>query len=373
MTRPATAAQSLVRWFAAAARDLPWRRTRDPYAIWVAEVMLQQTTVAAVIPHFTRWMRELPTLGALASASRQRVYRLWEGLGYYRRADNLRRAAQVLVAHHDSRFPRTFAEVRALPGIGRYTAGAICSIAFNLPTPVLDGNVTRVLARLHGLRDEVRTKTAQTQLWHWAQELVDRAARLREPRACGRLNEALMELGATVCTPRAPRCPACPFRRTCAARRQGGVDQIPRLAPRRKPVPKRCAALLFEQDARWFVRRRPEGVVNAGLWEFPQIDVQPGQSAVSALTESAGLRRDQLERLGEIRHTITRFRIRLEVYRARSGVPPHAWAGKWRALSQIRRLPLTSAHRRIAESIGQVSVRASALSSNRPRIGSFST
>lgn len=341
-------ARALVRWFSTAARDLPWRRTRDPYAIWIAEVMLQQTTVAAVVPHFTRWMREVPTLGALAAASPQRVYRLWEGLGYYRRAENLLRAARIMAARPDGLFPRRFAEVLELPGIGRYTAGAICSIAFDEPTPVLDGNVIRVLARLRGLRDDVESASARARLWQWAQELVAAAARFRTPGACGRLNEALMEVGATICTPRTPRCPVCPLRRTCIARRDGSTAEIPRRPVRPRLVDVHCAAVVFNRNTLWYVRRRPEGAVNARLWEFPQIEVRRGHGALSALKVFAGLRPDQLERLGEIKHTITRSRIRLEIYRARSGSPPRAWAGQWRSLTQIRRLPFSSAHRRIA-------------------------
>jgi len=346
--RPGRRVRSLLRWFASAARDLPWRRTRDPYAIWVSEVMLQQTTVQTVLPYFTRWMEALPTVAALAEAPLERVYKLWEGLGYYRRAQNLHRAARTIVTERGGRFPRRFADVLALPGIGPYTAGAICSIAFNQPTPVLDGNVTRVLARLYGLRADVRAVATRTQLWNWAGAMVQAAARIPEARACGRLNEALMELGATVCTPRNPQCSACPWRRSCVARRQGTVGEIPLAAARAPMVAKHCVAIIFESKGRWFVRRRPEGVVNGGLWEFPQSEVGGGQSPGSTAMACAGLRQGQLERLGRIQHTITRHRIRLDVYRALSGRPPRAWSGRWCTPAQLRQLPFSSAHRRIA-------------------------
>jgi A/G-specific adenine glycosylase len=341
--------RSLLRWFASAARDLPWRRTRDPYAIWVSEVMLQQTTVQTVRPYFTRWMQALPTVGALAEAPLERVYQLWEGLGYYRRARNLHRAAQTIMAERNGRFPRHFAEVLALPGIGRYTAGAICSLAFNHPTPVVDGNVTRVLARLYGLRADVRTARARARLWDWAGQLVQAAARVRQARACGRLNEALMELGATVCTPRHPQCAVCPWRRSCVARRQRWVADIPRVGTRKPLATKRCIAVVFESEERWFVRQRREGEVNGGLWEFPQSEVSAGRSPEVVLLHGARLRPDQVERLGQIRHTITRHRIHLEVFHARSGRPPADWGGRWQTLAQLQQLPFSSAHRRIVK------------------------
>jgi A/G-specific adenine glycosylase len=293
-------------------------------------------------------MRELPTVAALASAPLDRVYRLWEGLGYYRRAENLHRAARIIEAQAGGRFPRRFDEIVALPGIGPYTAGAICSLAFNQPTPVLDGNVARVLARFRGLREDVRLAATRARLWRYAGELVEAAARLQAPRACGCLNEALMELGATVCSPRHPRCPNCPIRRACVARQQQGVDQIPRATRREPLVAKQCVVLGFEEEGRWFICRRPAGVVNSGLWEFPQIEVDPGQTPASAVRAFAGLDVEDFERLGEMRHTITRHRIRLEVYRTRSGRPPVALAGRWCTPRQIRRLPFSSAHRRIA-------------------------
>jgi A/G-specific adenine glycosylase len=269
-------------------------------------------------------------------------------LGYYRRAQNLHRAARTIMATRGGRFPRRFAEVLALPGIGRYTAGAICSMAFNQPTPVLDGNVTRVLARLQGLLADVRAATTQARLWDWAGQLVRAAARVREARACGRLNQALMELGATVCTPRNPQCPACPLRRACVARREQCVAEIPRVAAREPLVAQHCVALVFESNGRWFVRRRPEGVVNAGLWEFPQSEVNEGRSSDSAVMVCAGLRLNQFEHLGQLRHTITRHRIRLDVYRVRSRQPPRRWRGRWHTRAELQQLPFSSAHRRIA-------------------------
>ena len=213
---------ALLDWFATAARDLPWRRTTNAYAVWVSEIMLQQTQVKTVWPFWERWMRELPTVAALAAARPERVLKLWEGLGYYTRARNLQRAAQLIVARPGGEFPTQFDEMLALPGIGRYTAGAIGSIAFNQPAPILDGNVMRVLTRLFALTGNPREKETNARLWQLAEQLVRAAAavdfksqisNLKFPLAgpCSALNQALMELGALVCTPRSPQCPRCPL------------------------------------------------------------------------------------------------------------------------------------------------------------------
>src|SRR6185436_16761389 len=205
----------LLRWFAANARDLPWRRTTDPYAIWISEIMLQQTQVSTVIPYFERWMRELPDVSSLSRAREQKVLKLWEGLGYYTRARNLHRVAKSL---NGDAFPHEFDEVLKLPGIGRYTAGAICSIAFNQPTAILDGNVRRVLSRLFAKNEE---------LWEAAEQLVVLASRTNAARACAALNQSLMELGALICTPHQPRCGECPIVANCAAQKLGRIGDFP--------------------------------------------------------------------------------------------------------------------------------------------------
>ena len=205
--------KDLIPWYLKNARDLPWRRTADPYAIWVSEIMLQQTQVTTVLPYWERWMQSLPTLDSLATARLQKVYKLWEGLGYYRRARDLQRAAQLIVQKHRGRFPERFEDVLALPGVGRYTAGAICSIAFNQPTPILDGNVMRVLARWFGLEGNPRQQPTNGTLWHIAGDLVREAG----GRASA-FNQSLMELGALCCTARQPTCALCPLASRCAAR-----------------------------------------------------------------------------------------------------------------------------------------------------------
>jgi A/G-specific adenine glycosylase len=304
----------LLSWFYTNARDLPWRRTLDPYAIWVSEIMLQQTQVSTVIPYWERWMRELPDIKSLAAASEQKVLKLWEGLGYYTRARNLHRAAQSL---NGNAFPREFEEVLKLRGIGRYTAGAICSIAFNQPTPVLDGNVRRVLSRLFVTDDD---------LWDIARELVVRT------QSCGALNQALMELGAVVCTPREPRCGQCPVASQCRARKLGRIEEFPAKPVRAAVTHRHFAVFVHHHKGRYLVRQRAGEVVNARLWEFPNVE------------SKSGARPQEGRLLCAFKHTITRYRITVEAFLVDS--KPRL-TGKWLPLSSLDELPFSSAHRKI--------------------------
>lgn len=343
--------KSLLAWFRTNARDLPWRRTRDPYAIWISEVMLQQTLVKTVIPYWERWMRRLPNVHALASASEARVLKLWEGLGYYSRARNLQRAARLIVKEHGGNFPQGFDAVIALPGIGRYTAGAICSIAFNQAYPVLDGNVIRVLTRLFGISGNPKERRTNERLWQLAGELV--ASAQRSDCGCSHLNQSLMELGATVCLPQNPRCEDCPVRKVCVALRTGRVDRIPNLPARAKPTARRFLAFVVSDRDRFLVRQRPGGVVNHGLWEFPNVEVTNGKGkhpqriAEQLLNVSLA----SADSLFTIRHSITRYRIAVDVFAgsATGKVKP----GHWLTLKEIDARALTSAHRKIFERISK--------------------
>lgn len=342
-------ARRLVTWFRRHARDLPWRRTRDPYAIWVSEIMLQQTQVKTVIPYWERWMTQLPGLKALARAPQARVLKLWEGLGYYSRARNMRRAARLLVRDFDGKFPADFEAVLGLPGIGRYTAGAICSIAFNQPHPVLDGNVIRVLTRLFGITRNPKERRTNERLWRLAGEFVS-AAR-RRTNGCSHLNQALMELGATVCLPKNPRCAHCPVRTECVALRTDRVDRLPNLPRRAKATPRRFMAFVLKDSGRYLVRQRPNGVVNAGLWEFPNVEVDVGRviDPRTIAGQVLGLRLETVDDLFTVRHTITRYRIALDVFSGRVGAK--ATPGQWLTLAEINSRALASAHRRIFEKI----------------------
>lgn len=269
----AGARRALLRWYTRARRDLPWRRTRDPYAIWVSEVMLQQTRVETVIPYYERFLAEFPTVRALADAPREHVLRAWAGLGYYRRARLLHEGAQQL--RGAGALPSTRAALLEVRGIGRYTAGAVASIAFEEPVGLVDGNVARVLARLLAIDEEIRGRVAR--------EVERIADALVPPRRCGDFNQALMELGATVCTPRAPRCDVCPVARLCRAHGEGRVAELPRRAGKAPPREERMRALLASAGDAILLGRRRESVRFGGMWEPPCAGDDGGPSWPSGL------------------------------------------------------------------------------------------
>jgi A/G-specific adenine glycosylase len=260
----------LLAWFQEHRRELPWRASRDPYRVWVAEIMLQQTRIAAVIPYYQRFLKQFPDVRSLANSRQERVLRLWSGLGYYSRARNLRRAAQRILTHHDGAFPDSMDQALDLPGIGHYTAAAVLSIAYSQPHAVLDGNVARVLARLFAIRGDLREPQRWKRLGHIAAEIL-------APNEAGDWNQALMELGETVCTPQTPRCEICPVARWCAAFAGGLVSKIP--APRRKQAPVRmriAAAILRDTRGRIFLVRdhgAHDDVLFSRMWQFPAVEV----------------------------------------------------------------------------------------------------
>ncbi len=311
---PAEIADRLLAWYAESGRDLPWRQTRDPYRIWLSEIMLQQTTVTAVIPYYTRFLAAFPDVAALAAAPVEAVIGLWAGLGYYRRARHLHAAARQVVQEHGGRFPDSLEELLALPGIGRSTAGAILSIAFEKPAPILDGNVRRVLCRLFALRQPARSSAAEKRLWRWAEVLtpVDRP---------GDYAQAIMDLGAGVCLPRQPACRACPLAGLCQALRLGLERELP-VSSRRKPVPlRRQVALVLRRDGALLLQRRPLTGMLPGLWEFPNCEPLSGESAEQAarrlLAELGG--KGEVAAVGDVRHAYSHFRLRLSLFVAETG------------------------------------------------------
>ncbi len=315
-TRNSKLVDLLLAWFAKNARDLPWRRTSDPYAIWVSEIMLQQTQVKTVIPYWDRWMRELPTIESLAKANPEKIHKLWEGLGYYTRVRNMQNAAQFIGQAHAGKFPEKFDDVLALPGIGRYTAGAICSIAYNQPTPILDGNVIRVLTRVFGISENPKDKKANERLWTLAQELVVHATRnTQHATPCSHLNQSLMELGALICNPRDPKCLVCPIAKHCFAFQNNRVSEFPNLEKRATATARRFTAFVIEHDGKFLVQQRPAGVVNAHLWEFPNVELNG--EPVNALTVKGlfGFTPQEIKALCTIKHSITRYRITVDAYR----------------------------------------------------------
>jgi A/G-specific adenine glycosylase len=342
----------LLRWFAANARDLPWRQTRDPYAIWVSEIMLQQTQVKTVIPFWERWLRELPTIQAAAEAPSAKIHKLWEGLGYYTRVRNLQKAARLIVEKHDGQFPEKFDDVLALPGIGRYTAGAICSIAFNQPTPILDGNVIRVLTRVFGIAENPKEKPANARLWRLAEELVinSKLKNKNSKLCCSHLNQSLMELGALVCAPRNPQCGLCPVKRLCVAFQESRVEELPNLGKRETATARRFVAFVVGRNGRFLVRQRPAGAVNAHLWEFPNVEVNGAKPDVPEVFKSEfGSVPEKVSPLATVKHSITRYRITLEAFRADlGGASPSDTVGVWKTPAQMRRLAFTAAHKKLA-------------------------
>ncbi|HEX4120016.1 MAG TPA: A/G-specific adenine glycosylase [Verrucomicrobiae bacterium] len=334
---------ALQAWFERTARDLPWRRTSDPYAIWISEIMLQQTQVKTVIPYFDRWMAALPTIQKFAAARPEKVLKLWEGLGYYSRVRNAQSAARQIMAEHSGQFPRRYEDILALPGIGRYTAGAISSIAFNQRTPVLDGNVIRVLTRLRGIGGDPRGKEVNAKLWETALALV--SVPEIEP---AKLNQALMELGALICLPRQPRCAECPAHQNCFARRENRTADFPALAPRKAATERRFIALVVREGNRFLVRRRPIGKVNAGLWEFPNIEIPVGTKNPARL--AAPFEMAAKRPFFVVRHTITRYRILLEAFDAQT--PANVQLdGIWKTVRQMDSLAFTSAHRKLLNAV----------------------
>jgi A/G-specific adenine glycosylase len=342
-----TVRAALLRWYRRHRRDLPWRRTRDPWAIWVSEAMLQQTRVETVVPYYERFLRRFPDVGSLATADLEDVLGLWAGLGYYSRARNLHGAARQVMERFHGRIPRDAEALRTLPGVGRYTAGALASIAFDRPEPVVDGNVARVLARLHGIRDELDRPDVQARLW----EEAGRLARGRHP---GDLNQALMELGARVCTPRTPDCGACPVASACRARHEGVVDAIPR--PRRRPAPRRVrtVAALLARGGRVLAVRRADAGLFGGLWELPGGEIgmreRPERALGPALARATGLALEDVEALGVVTHLLTHRNVETHVFRARAGPGRVRLAGyaahRWVEPAALRALPQGRAARR---------------------------
>jgi A/G-specific adenine glycosylase len=321
----------LLDWWDAGHADLPWRRTRDPYAVWVAEVMLQQTQIATVIPYYERWLARWPAVHDLAAASLDDVLKMWEGLGYYGRARNLHAAAQRVVNEYDGRLPDTVAGLLKLKGIGPYTAGAIASIAFDRQAPVLDGNVIRVLSRLADLSEDVTTTTTRKRLWQMAGELVP----AERP---GSFNQALMELGQTICMPALPHCHLCPVAAHCLARQRGAQLERP-VRPSRRPTPHYhvAAGVIWREDGRFLITQRPAEGLLGGLWEFPGGKQEPGETLPQTLRREI---REELaidiavkRPLQPIKHAYTHFRITLHPFHAayrggrlrHLGVAAHAW------------------------------------------------
>ncbi|MCX6025943.1 MAG: A/G-specific adenine glycosylase [Chloroflexi bacterium] len=338
----------LMRWYARAARDLPWRRTRDPYAIWVSEVMLQQTRVAKVIPYYTRFLKRFPTRARLARASLREVLRAWEGMGYYARARNLHRAARAMAPLPEAAWPTTAEAWQRVPGVGRYTASAIASIAFGEVVPVLDGNTRRVLARLDDYAGDARSARGEAQL-------LGLAARMMPARnPCG-FNQGLMELGATLCTPRAPQCARCPLREACRANTRGTQALRPRPRVARRVPHLGVACGIVRRADRVLIAQRPAKALLGGLWEFPGGKRKRGETLAACLRrelrEELGIRVRVGRERGALDHAYSHYSVTLHVFECTlvSGTPCAIEAAdvRWARARDLARYPMGKLDRQV--------------------------
>lgn len=347
--------QRLRNWYRKHARSLPWRTDPDPYRIWISEVMLQQTQVATVIDYYQRFLKRFPDLKTLAAAGEQEVLRLWEGLGYYRRARQLHRAAIQIVNDHDGVFPSDRASLLALPGIGRYTAGAILSIAFGQREPILEANTIRLLSRLLVLREETTRSDSQRQLWELAELLLPR-------KDIGSFNQALMELGSLVCTPQNPACEECPIEEICSTCQQGLQEVIPVMAPKQAITPVREAAVIIQNQSRVLLRQCSPQERWAGLWDFPRFEIrhQRGQALARELEENVfqltGLQVTTSNCLKVIKHSVTRYRITLSCYQGQLISPTIseeelADRAKWVQIAELEDYPLSVTGRKMCQAL----------------------
>jgi A/G-specific adenine glycosylase len=338
----------LMRWYHANARQLPWRQSRDPYAIWVSEIMLQQTQVIKVKSYYQRFLERFPDIYTLAKARRDTVLKFWEGMGYYARARNLHESARLIVSEHGGQLPQTVEALAQLPGIGRYTAGAVASIAFGHDEPVLDGNVIRVLCRLFRIRTDPSDGAVQRKLWSYARQLIPSGQ-------AGNFNQAMMELGATVCRPRSPDCGRCPVESQCQAKKHNEQDILP-LRPAAKALPHHViAAGVVWKDGRVLIgRRKPTGLLG-GLWEFPGGKHRRSESLDDTVKrevlEETGVQVEVVRPLLTVEHAYTHFRITLHAYECRylsgDATPIGCDACKWVTPRQLKNYAFPKANHKI--------------------------
>jgi A/G-specific adenine glycosylase len=353
----------LLRWYSKNRRDLPWRvsplapyATPDPWHVLISEAMLQQTQVSTVIPYFNRFVSRFPTIKHLAIADEQEVLRLWQGLGYYSRARNLHTTSKMVVKKWGGTIPRTVEELLSLPGIGRYTAGAIASLAYDVKAPILDGNVIRVMSRLDLLRADPRLPEHRERLWRRAEEIL--------PDKCvGDFNSALMELGATICTPRAPKCLLCPVKDHCAAMAAGVAEQIPPApAAKVRPIERRWTIAIQDND-QWLIEQRPARGRWASMWQFVTIEATDPKPTAASLSRRVGLKLSNLRHIGALRHDLTHRRYEFEVLLARlipsPGTPGEGQGEglrqrRWVGLDGLSDYPLPRPQLRVAQMISSL-------------------
>ena len=340
----------LLAWYDKTKRNLPWRNTKDPYSIWVSEIMLQQTQVKTVIPYYERWIKTLPTIERLANASEQKILKLCEGVGYYSRAKNLKKSAQIIYKEMNGKLPKTAKDLQNLPGIGRYTAGAISSIAFGLKAPVLDGNVKRVLSRLFCIKDNGATSASENRLWEKAGDLLP----VRRP---GDFNQALMELGATICIPKSPICQQCPVQTICKAFLTNRVKAFPPSKKKGSSKKIEVSAGIIIKNKKVYIQQRAKDGLMGGLWEFPGGKRKKGESSEECLKREIKeeLRADviSLNKVMTVKHTYTQFRVTLNVFNCKLKNkqirPDGCEQWKWVSFSNLKKYPFPAANVKIVK------------------------
>jgi A/G-specific adenine glycosylase len=340
----------LLTWYARYHRAFPWRETRDPYRIWITEILAQQTQLATVLPYYQKFLARFPNVRVLAQARLTTVLKVWEGAGYYARARNLHRAAREIVTRFDGKIPRDVNTLLSLPGIGPYSARALASIAFGADEPALDGNGMRVLCRVFALRGNPKTARVNRRLWHLARELIPRGR-------AGAFNQALMDLGATICTPRNPQCDACPLSRACEAKRLGIQWQLPTPARKKKLPHYDVAAGIIWKDGRILISRRPEEGLLGGLWEFPGGKPEEGEDLPSAcareIREELGVRVRVGAEYVAVEHRYSHFAITLHAFTCQylRGQPRALQVADWKWVHprDLRKYAFPAANRKIIE------------------------
>lgn len=354
---PSSIAAAAVAWFSKHGRDLPWRATRDPYRIWVSEIMLQQTQVATVIPYYHRFLDRFPDVKSLAEAPEDEVFRYWAGLGYYRRARQLHSAAKTIIELHGGKFPKDIAAMLSLPGIGRYTASAILSFAYDLNHGIVEANTQRLYARLLYWKEPLQTTKSQQALWEFAEGLIP-----DKGKGSGQINQAVMEIGSQICTPNQPQCDRCPLVPFCPTSAKGHFDRIPAPKPQKLITELREAAVFIERDGRWLMRRCQVGERWEGLWDFPRFDITDcdSESGVRSFLADAVLDRFQQpieveECVHSLKHAVTRYRITLDCYdakikkrrKANTATAVQEGDFQWCDLERMEELALSSSGKRI--------------------------
>jgi A/G-specific adenine glycosylase len=338
---------NLLRWFEKNGRDLPWRRMRNPYVIWVSEIMLQQTQVVTVIPYYQRFLKAFPTVRHLAKADLSKVLKVWEGLGYYSRARNLHRASQMVVHHFGGKIPDNLKDLLSLPGIGRSTAGAILSFAYNKDAPILDGNAKRVLSRLFAISGS-KAKTERI-LWGISESLIPKGH-------SNPFNQALMDLGSMLCIPKDPQCPRCPLRHLCKATASGAPERYPSKVAKKKIPHITAISALIQKDGRVLLNKRPPNGLLGGLWEFPNWKIEEKRRLRLRLRlrlrnhikKEMGMNVEVKESIGVFHQTFSHFKLTLHIYQCQSSNSNKKRKGKWIPIKNLDQLAMPKIHRKIA-------------------------